>query len=424
MRNLRALSWICLYCAVLAIAAPAQNFETIASLRFLQTGAFPQYMSLVQWSDGNLYGTALGGGENFGTVFKVAPGGELTYLCDFGVSGCPDGGQPFTGLIQGADGNLYGTAWQGNASGSNVVVGAGTVFGFTAGGQPTTLYGFCSQTNCLDGADPFAPVVQGLNGKLYGTTFNGGAKGYGTVYAITTSGTFTSLHSFRYSDGAGPVAGLIQAKDGNFYGTTLYGGAHDGGTVFQTTPAGKLKTLHSFGAAGDGENPYAALVQASDGDFYGTTYGGGAHGHGTVFRITARGQLTTLYSFCSWKKCADGAFPYAGLIQASDGNLYGTASKGGASNWGTLYAITLAGQLTTRYSFCGKKNCVDGADPLGGLLQASDGNLYGTTTEGGTYQLGTVFRLSLGVDQPGETLSASGDVAPETLAPKTLPSHD
>src|SRR5205085_3191692 len=115
-----------------------------------------------------------------------------------------------------------------------------------------------------------------------GTTLNGGAKGYGTVYAITTSGTLRTLHSFRYTDGAGPVAGLIQAKDGNLYGTTLYGGAHDAGTVFSITPAGKLKTLHSFGAAGDGANPYAALSQASDGNFYGTTHDGGAHGQGTV----------------------------------------------------------------------------------------------------------------------------------------------
>jgi uncharacterized repeat protein (TIGR03803 family) len=217
------------------------------------------------------------------------------------------------------------------------------------------------------------------------------------VFAITSAGTLTTLHSFRYSDGAGPVAGLIQAKNGNFYGATLYGGAHGAGTVFEISAAGKLKTLHSFGAAGDGANPYAALVQAADGTFYGTTYSGGAHGQGSVFAITAAGKLTTLYSFCSEKKCADGAAPYAGVIQATDGNFYGTTSQGGASNRGTVFAITSAGKLTSLHSFCLKKNCIDGADPSGGLIQATNGIFYGTTTEGGVNQDGTVFSLSVGL---------------------------
>jgi uncharacterized repeat protein (TIGR03803 family) len=428
MTRLGALSCLCLICTVSAMAAYAQTFTTLASFRFVQTGAFPQYMSLAEGNDGNLYGTAPGGGVDFvGTVFKITTSGELTFLCYFDVSGCPYGADPLAGLIHASDGNLYGTAWQGNASGSNVTYGWGTIFGITTVGQPITLYGFCSQTNCADGGDPFAPLMQASDGKLYGTAFNGGAKGYGTVFAITTSGTFTSLHSFRYADGAGPVAGLIQGKDGNFYGTTVYGGAHDAGTVFQMTPAGKLKTLHSFGAAQDGAIPYAALVQASDGNFYGITYGGGTHGHGTVYRITASGQLTTLYNFCSQKKCADGASPYAGLIQASDGNLYGATSKGGASNWGMLYAITPAGQLTALHSFCGKKNCVDGAYPLGGLLQASDGNLYGTTAEGGTYESGTVYRLSLTVDGTTEAVRfplPTGGATTNTFPPTHLPGRD
>ncbi len=259
------------------------------------------------------------------------------------------------------------------------------------------LYSFCSQTNCADGDDPFAPLLQAADKNFYGTTLDGGTKGYGTVFAITSAGTLTTLHSFRYSDGASPVAGLIQAKNGNFYGTTLYGGAHGAGTVFEISAAGKLKTLHSFGAAGDGANPYAALVQAADGTFYGTTYSGGAHGQGTVFAITAAGKMTTLYSFCSAKKCSDGAAPYAGVIQATDGDFYGTTSQGGASNRGTVFAISAAGKLTSLHSFCLKKNCVDGADPSGGLIQATNGIFYGTTTEGGANQDGTVFSLSAGL---------------------------
>jgi len=275
-------------------------------------------------------------------------------------------------------------------------MGTGTVFVTTSDGA-NTLYSFCSQSDCADGDEPFAPLLQAADKNFYGTTLDGGTKGYGTVFAITSAGTLTTLHSFRYSDGASPVAGLTQARNGKFYGTTLYGGAHGAGTVFEISAAGKLKTLHSFGAAGDGTNPYAVLVQAADGTFYGTTYSGGTHGQGTVFAITAAGKLTTLYSFCSAKKCSDGAAPCAGVIQATDGDFYGTTSQGGASNRGTVFAISAAGKLTSLHSFCLQKNCTDGAEPSGGLLQASKGTFYGTTTEGGANEDGTVFSLSAGL---------------------------
>jgi uncharacterized repeat protein (TIGR03803 family) len=384
--------WVGLFCAATAIAASAQTFQTIASFSYFDNGAFPLYMSLAQGSDRNFFGTTSAGGEGgnsgVGVVFEVTAGGDLTALCDLEEGGCI-GSYPFAGLIQ-ADGNFYGTTSQGGTNGT------GGLFEITPEGTQTFLYSFCSQTNCTDGDDPYAPLLQAADKNFYGTTLDGGTKGYGTVFAITSAGTLTTLHSFRYSDGASPVAGLIQAKNGNFYGTTLYGGAHGAGTVFEISAAGKLKTLHSFGAAGDGANPYATLVQAAAGTFYGTTYSGGVHGQGTVFAITAAGKLTTLYSFCSAKKCSDGAAPYAGVIQATDGSFYGTTSKGGASNRGTVFAITAAGKLTSLHSFCLKKNCIDGADPSGGLIQATNGVFYGTTTEGGTNQDGTVFSLSAG----------------------------
>jgi uncharacterized repeat protein (TIGR03803 family) len=400
------LSWVPLLCAAVTIVSHAQGFETLGSFRF---SGNPQYAPLIQGNDRVLYGTTTG---DWGTVFRITTGGGLTVVCYFGESDCPDGAFPFAGLLQAADGNFYGTAWQG-ASGSNTVYGAGTIFEIPTIGQPITLYGFCSESKCRDGADPFAPLVQAKNGSFYGAAFDGGAKGYGTLFEFSAAGKLTTLHSFQFEDGAGPVGGLIQAKDGSFYGTTLYGGANGAGTVFRITPSGELKTLHSFGSAGDGANPYSQLVQATDENFYGTTYSGGKHAHGTIFRMAASGTLTTLYSFCSQKKCTDGAYPYAGLIQATDGNFYGTTSQGGSSNWGALFAFTPEGVLTVLHSFCQEKNCTDGADPVAGLLQAADGNFYGTTAQGGVYEDGTVFSMSLGVFPFVGNSAASGEAARE-----------
>jgi uncharacterized repeat protein (TIGR03803 family) len=407
MTTFEKWAWVCLLCAMTATAAPAQTFKTLASFDII---GYPQYTSLVQGVDGDLYGTTQ---ADWGMVFKITTAGDLTVLCYFGEDTCYQESYPLAGLTQATDGNFYGTTWQG---GVNPSEGEGTVFKTTAGENDVTLlYSFCSQANCADGDDPFAPLMQAKNGNFYGTTFDGGTKGYGTVFEITSQGKLTTLHSFGYEDGAGPVAGLVQAKNGNFYGTSLYGGAHGAGVVFEISSGGTLTMLYSFcsqkGCA-DGTGPYAGLVQAKDGNFYGTAHGGGAYNHGTVFQITPEGKLTMLHSFCSQKKCADGADPYAGVIEASDGNFYGTTSKGGAGNWGTIFAITPAGKLTTLHSFCSQKNCTDGADPVGGLLQASDGNFYGTTTEGGTYENGTVFRLSMGSSSQVETLSASAEAMP------------
>jgi uncharacterized repeat protein (TIGR03803 family) len=388
-------SSFCLFFAATAIASPAQTFTRLASFDSAN-GANPQLMSLVQGSDGNFYGTTpYGGGAGFGAAFTVSAAGDLTGFCYFRQGGCANGYEPYAGLIQASDGNFYGTTWQGGTSNT------GTVYELTAAGALTVLHNFCSQRNCADGDEPYAPLIQAANKNFYGTTLNGGTKGYGTVFEITSAGTLTTLHSFRFSDGASPTAGLIQAKNGNFYGTTLYGGTKAAGTVFEISAAGKLKTLHSFGSAGDGAHPYLGLVQATNGSFYGTTHDGGAHGQGTVFQITAAGKLTTLHSFCSQKKCADGANPYASVIQASNGNFYGTTSAGGSHQQGTIFEITAAGKLTTLHSFCAKTNCTDGANPWGGLIQATSGIFYGTTAEGGYYGDGTVFSLSVGLGPLG-----------------------
>ena len=220
------------------------------------------------------------------------------------------------------------------------------------------------------------------------------------MFRVTTGGTLTRLYTFcsqtNCTDGVEPLAGLVQGNTGNFYGTTSDGGANGGGgTVFEITPAGQLTTLYSFCSQPgcvDGNYSQAPLVQASNGNFYGTTTAGGASNVGTVFEITAAAQFTTLYSFCSQPNCTDGSHPYAaGLVQASNGNLYGTTSEGGASVAGTVFEITPAGQLTTLYSFCSQPGCTDGALPYSGVIQGTDGNLYGTTFGGGTSGEGTVF---------------------------------
>jgi len=419
-----AICIVFLFCAAAVIVSPAQTLTTLASFNW-SDGLHPQ-ASLIQGTDGNLYGTTSAGGTSnncgdysCGTVFKITPRGTLTMMHSFNNTNY-DGAKPWAGLVQARDGNFYGTtSW-------------GTVFRITPSGTLTTLYSFCRQPRdgfCTDGAYPEDGLVQASDGNFYGTTYGGGASnncgysGCGTVFRITPSGTLTTLHSFAGADGAIPTAGLVQATDGNFYGTT-YGGYYSGnytfGTVFRITPSGTLTTLYSFcqrNGCTDGGAPWAGLVQASDGNFYGTTHQGGTNGYGTVFKITPWGTLTTLYSFCAQSGCPDGRVPFAGLVQASDGNFYGTTYYGGTNcggndnyGCGTVFKITPSGALTTLYSFCPQTGCTDGAYPFAGLVQATDGNFYGTTYDGGTDGYGTVFRLTVGLGPFVETNPTSGRV--------------
>lgn len=406
---------VCLFCVASVIAAPAQNvfFTTLANFDGTD-GTGPQ-AALVQADDGNFYGTTAIGGNyagncqsqgNFGcgTVFKITPAGTLSKLYGFcSRANCSDGAFPLAGLVQASDGNFYGTT---SGGGANLcgVYGCGTVYKITSAGALTTLYSFCAQPHCSDGSAPSAGLVQGTDGNFYGTTS-------GTVFKITPAGALTTLYTFCSSgwpctDGIYPNA-LVQGMDGNFYGTTYMGGAYeycsgppgDGscGTVFKITPSGALTTLYSFCGSGppctDGNFPYTgqALVQGRDGDFYGTTENGGTnYGTGTVFKITPTGTLTTPYSFCALSNCADGSGPWAGLVQASDGNFYGT-TRGGGAYYGTVFEITSTGTLTTLHSF----DFSDGAYPVAALVQATNGVFYGTASNAGADEDGTVFRLGV-----------------------------
>jgi uncharacterized repeat protein (TIGR03803 family) len=333
---------------------------------------------LVQGADGGLYGATLEGGANDdGTLFEVTPNGTLTTLYNFcSQRGCSDGESPYGGLVQATDGNFYGTTTAGGANPTCTASNCGTVFRISPSGALTVLYSFCSQSNCTDGTTPYAGLVQATDGSFYGTTYAGGANDLGTVFKITSSGVLTTLYSFcsqsACTDGSGPEAGLVQATDGNFYGTTIAGGTHD------------------------------------------VVCGGGC---GTVFKITPSGMLTTLYSFCSQSGCADGDGPYAALVQGTDGNFYGVTIRGGDNavyNAGTVFKITPSGTLTTLYIFCSKSSsrssCADGTGPSAALFLDTNGNFYGTTSGGGTSNVGTVFSLSVGLSPFVETEPTSGKV--------------
>jgi uncharacterized repeat protein (TIGR03803 family) len=405
---------LALGCAAAALTSSAQSFKTLVNFDGAN-GIYPA-SSVSQGLDGNFYGTTpYGGATNGGIVFKVTPNGALTTLYSFCLqTNCPDGNLPYAGLVLGTDGTFYGTTRNGGASGVNCPLGeCGTVFKITPAGVLTTLHSF---TGNDDGSSPYATLIQGTDGNLYGTAQLGGAYGYGTLFRITPNGLVTTLHQFEGSDGDDPTGALLQATDGNFYGTTGLGGSENDGVVFRITPNGTFTRLYSFcslSGCTDGSEPVGGLIQGSDGDLYGTTFEGGAvlcheESCGTVFSITLQGTLTTLHSFDR----DDGAYPYDPLIQATDGNFCGTTSEGGNSNHcfdfgcGTVFEITPAGTLTTLHSF----DSAAGSSSVGGLLQGTDGDFYGTAQTGGIDQDGTVFGLSVGLGPFVQSLPSFGIV--------------
>lgn len=388
---------------VFGALSQAQTFTTLFNFTGTSDGANP-YGALVQGSNGNLYGTTSSQfGAGYGTVFEITADGTLTTLYTFcSLPSCADGSYPVSGLILASNGNFYGVT---NAGGAHSY---GTIFELTPQGTLSTLYSFCSEPNCVDGVYPAAGLLQGMDGNFYGATAYGGGSGYGTLFKITNSGILTTLYSFcsqtNCADGSIPFGSLIQVKNGSFYGTTAAGGAYGNylyGTVYKLTPQGKLTTIYSFCSlqnCADGNSPTSGLLLGRNGKLYGTTTWGGPFpnlcnngtGCGTVFEISALGKLTTLYNFCSKANCADGNLPLSSLIQASNGELFGTAPYGGRNGRGTIFELTMQGKLAALHSFAIR----EGSDPVSALLQAADGSLYGTTLGGGFFGWGTVFRIS------------------------------
>ena len=398
----RCLGSFLLLSVLEANAARAQTVTIIANLTNA-TGTSPDYAALVQGIDGNFYGTAQDNGPlgSGGSVFKVTPEGTVMAITGFETQ---NSSTPAGGLLEDQEGNFFGTLSQ---SGSTAKM-EGAVFKITPSGTLTYLLTF----NNNNGADPQCTLVRAIDQNLYGTATLGdpvddglgGANGDGVVFRLGGTPSFQILHVFSGSatDGSQPAAGLLQASDGNFYGTTQYGGANNDGTVFRITAEGVFTLLHSFDGS-DGNTPTGALLQADGGELYGTT-SGVEHGGGSIFKITLTGEFTLLYHFPSHSK----GDPFSGLIQATDGNFYGTTTYGGEFGGGTIFSMTPGGTITTIYNF----DRFDADQPVAALLQATDGNLYGTTYLGGPAG-GVVFQVATGLSPFVLTIPALGAASTE-----------
>ncbi len=383
-----------------AFHANAQTETNLSSFGGQPDGEQPR-AGLVQGTNGNFYGTTYSGGtSNLGSVFRLTPGGSYASLYSFGSQPL-DGTHPSAGLIQGSDGYLYGTTVNGGTN------NFGTVFRLGLNGSYSNLYSFQGPPN--DGEGPGVGLTRGNDGNFYGVTMGGGTGNSGTVFRFSTNRTETMLYSFAGStnDGAEPLSPLVLGSDGNFYGTTFFGGitnvASIGfvdmlglGTVFRISPGGSYQLLYLFGSTvPDGFAP-GQLVQASDGNFYGVAFEGGTFtNRGAIFRITPGGSESLFYSFGS--QPGDASNP-GSLIIGSDGNFYGTSTKGGTNDIGAVFRISPGGSETILYSFGSQLN--DGNEPLGALVQANGGNLYGTTAKGGAGTNGTIFELTGAIAYP------------------------
>jgi uncharacterized repeat protein (TIGR03803 family) len=340
---------------------------------------------LMQGTDGALYGTAANGGStNSGTVFKVNPDGSgFTALASFEGT---TGSVPTAPLVQGADGTLYGTANRGGSSGAY-----GTVFSLDPqGGSLTVLQDLDGVTT---GGSPYGGLILGADGLLYGTTSTGGSGGYGTVFRLAQhGGGFTVLLNLDYytTGGTPSYDGLVQGPDGVLYGTAYRGGTMGFGTAFKLNPDGTgFEVLLTFDGATTGGQPFGGLLLGADGALYGTTSSGGSGGHGTVFKVNPDGSGFMVLQ--NLDGANTGSRPFAGLAQGSDGTLYGTTNIDGSGGSGTVFRVNPDGSgFEVLQSFDGSTN---GGVPMGRLMWGADGDLYGTTWNGGDTGLGTVYRL-------------------------------
>jgi uncharacterized repeat protein (TIGR03803 family) len=406
----RVLLWVSIACTLslsLAAALPlsAQTFTTLG--RFNGTNGAGPYAVPAQGPNGQLYGaTGYGGANDQGAVYELTPQG-LTLLHTFSEL---EAAQPFASFLLTSSGNFYSTTFEGGP-----LPGPGTIFQMTPAGDVTVLYYFCALTNCVDGANPNAALLLATDGNFYGTAVTAGANGdWGAIFRMTPTGDVTTIYSFcsqaNCTDGSFPYGPLVQGTDGNFYGTTGGGGANNRGSVFEITASATLTTLYSFCAlanCSDGSTPFNGLVQSVNGNFYGTTYIGGSKNNGTIFRLTPTGVLTVLHSFCSQPNCTDGALPNDALWLATDGNLYGTSYQGGAHNAGVIFKISPAGAFSVIHHFCSQRNCFDGSFPIAGVMQATNGSFYGTATSGG-FGSGTIYQLSVGLPPFVQTVPSFG----------------
>jgi uncharacterized repeat protein (TIGR03803 family) len=402
----------------LLLAAAGANAQTYTPLYTYpetnrgNTGILPPDQ-LAQGRDGNLYTTDASNGANgLGTVFSMTTAGVPTTVYSFcPVTGCLDGDFPMGGVALGFDGNLYGTAQGG---GKNA---AGTVFKVTPTGTLTTLWTFANGT---DDSAPIFPLLQAQDGNLYGVSLAQYNGQYGAFFKVTSSGVFSVLHDFTFVDGSNPNL-PTWGTDGNLYGTGYLGGSpacvgyqYGCGVVYKQTSTGKQTVLWNFKGfySNDGALPAGVLVQGNDGNYYGATREGGnsancGGGCGSVFKITPAGVLTILHNFTGYP--TDGAYPYTGLTLGTDGNFYGVTSLGGKFNLGALYKITPAGTETIIYNFCSVSGCTDGLYPETPLVQHTNGKFYGSTS-GNSLGGGVFYSLDMGLKPFARLVTWSGKV--------------
>jgi uncharacterized repeat protein (TIGR03803 family) len=349
-------------------------------------GAYP-YGGVILDPSGNLYGTAAGDGTaSAGVVYEVSASGEETTLFDF--SPASGGTTPWTGVIPGPSGNLYGTTFWGGAANH------GVAFKVSRAGRETVLYSF---TGGSDGSGPMGGLALDSAGNLYGTTTAGGAGRHGVVYEVGPSGNEAVLYTFTGGlDGDAPN-GVFRDAAGDLYGTAYGGGGSNAGVVFKVDPGGRETVLYAFTGGSDGGNPYAGVIADSAGNLYGTTTAGGPANVGVVYMVDPGGNETVLCSFTGLG--ADGGLPHGGVIRDSAGNLYGTTAAGGAwgqgqQGEGVVFKLDPGGNYSAIYTFTGG---ADGGGPLAGVVRDSGGNLYGTTSGGGMsncdFGCGVVFEL-------------------------------
>jgi uncharacterized repeat protein (TIGR03803 family) len=308
---------------------------------------------------------------------------------------CKNGVAPAGRLMRyGSSAQFYGT------TAAVTVADRGTVFRVGIHGSFRSLIKFCSKVDCTDGDTAGHYLAESPDGYVYGTTQRGGGSGNGgTLFKISPKDEFSTAYTFCSKDlcldGSSPV-GVTFDSAGNMFGTTIAGGAHREGTLFEMTAAGKYKVIHDFCAlaiCADGNLP-GAVTAVRDGYLYGVTTTGGASNGGTIFAVTPEGRFETLYSFCKGPNCLDGQQPNPVLVEGHDRNIYGTTLAGGGHGHGVVFQITPRGEYTILHSFCAQEHCADGNNVQDGLSVAQDGSLYGTTAGGGTKSAGTIFRIT------------------------------
>jgi uncharacterized repeat protein (TIGR03803 family) len=350
------------------VACVAQVVTDVYTFTGNSSSSNPGFVTPAQGRDGQLYGTTTGLPNSNGSIFRLSAAGDFALLD--AVNGV-NGANPYAGLTLSAGGNFYGTTWQGGSA------NLGVLFSVSPNGTYSVLHDFQGGS---DGSAPVAAPILASDGNLYGTTG-------GTVYKYTRSGAYSTIYQFVSTQASSVTAPLIQGTDGNLYGTARFGGANGCGSIFKLKTSGTLVFVRSFPCYG---GPNGPVVEASDGNFYGATDAGGSLGLGTIYKMSPGGVISTLYNFTGGP--TDGSNPFGGLVQGTDGNLYGPSQTGGTSDNGTLFQISTSGAYKVLYSFGSSV----GSLPSVALLQHTNGSFYGTA-EGGADNDGVVYSLNMGL---------------------------